>query len=396
MIKCPGCGFSNDDNCTFCAICGSSVTQDNFYVHNTTNAGFSVEELTERLISKDKQENAKTKSFKKLDKATIAKEAARIESENEKVKEYKGSSKSKTSNITTTTPKTDDDVKIRTKNNTTIKPTEVVNKIEDTKPVNVGETKTTKTESKPKETTTDKAIPKTESNANENTANKAIAKADSKPKENPTDKTATANSNADESTADKTIKDESSSAENKANDKSNNPVQAENNSKDSAEKEESQSATAEENQATSQTSTDSKLYNMLSKFFFDTKDETARFKQKDIDENCSLAMISYIPFLFFVPMIINPCSGYLRYHGIQGLTMFLSFIALEFFDIMLSAICNSIFNDMVGMLLTIIITVAINMAVLLLISIGIANAVKGTARELPIIGKYKFLKPYIY
>ena len=97
MIKCPSCGFSNDDNCTFCAICGSSVTQDDFYVNNTTNTSVSVEELTKKLISKDQEENARTKSFKKLDKATIAKEAAKIENDTEKVKEYKGSSEQKTS-----------------------------------------------------------------------------------------------------------------------------------------------------------------------------------------------------------------------------------------------------------------------------------------------------------
>ncbi|MBQ1992223.1 MAG: hypothetical protein II233_05555, partial [Clostridia bacterium] len=143
-------------------------------------------------------------------------------------------------------------------------------------------------------------------------------------------------------------------------------------------------------------STDGELYRILSRFFFDTKNETALFKQKDIDENCNLALISYIPFLFFIPMIIKPCSGYLRYHGIQGLTMFLSFVALEFFNIIMGAMFNSIFTEMTGVILTVIITVLINLTVLLLISIGIANAVKGAARELPIIGKYKLLKQYIY
>ncbi len=35
MIKCPNCGFENDDSCTFCAICGSPVIDSSFYVHNT-------------------------------------------------------------------------------------------------------------------------------------------------------------------------------------------------------------------------------------------------------------------------------------------------------------------------------------------------------------------------
>lgn len=364
MIKCPNCGFSNDDNCTFCAICGSSVTQNDFYVHNTASTDFSVEELTKKLISKDKQENAKTKSFKKLDKATLAKEAAKIEIKNDKVKEYKTSSESRANKVNNT----EDDVKIKNKpelasNNTA--------NSKDTKPVTDKENKNEiKKTDKNTVTTTDKKIVTDNNSKQEN--EKAYKKTEDKDKTNHT----------------KTDVIKEAKEEDKINTNTGNKQTDENIKKSEPE--------VKEKTASIENYQDSKLYNLLSKFFFDTKNETALFKQDDIDENCNLAMISYIPFLFFVPIIIKPCSGYLRYHGIQGLTMFLSFIVFEFFDIILSAICNSIFNDMVGMLLTVIITVAINLAVLLLISIGIANAVKGVARELPIIGRYKFLKPYIY
>lgn len=362
MIKCPNCGFSNDDNCTFCAICGSSVTQNDFYVHNTASTDFSVEELTKKLISKDKQENAKTKSFKKLDKATLAKEAAKIEIKNDKVKEYKTSSESKANKYKQTVNHTEDDVKIKTKTELEINNTA---NSKDTKPVTDKENKNEiKKIDENTVTTTDKKIATDNKSKQEN--EKAYKKTEDKDKTNHT----------------KTDVIKETKEEDKIN------TDTENIKKSESE--------VKEKIASTENYQDSKLYNLLSKFFFDTKNETALFKQDDIDENCNLAMISYIPFLFFVPIIIKPCSGYLRYHGIQGLTMFLSFIVFEFFDIILSAICNSIFNDMVGMLLTVIITVAINLAVLLLISIGIANAVKGVARELPIIGRYKFLKPYIY
>ena len=331
MIKCPNCGFSNDDNCTFCAICGSSVTQDNFYVHNTTSTDFLVEALTEKLISKNKEENAKTKSFKKLDKATIAKEAAKIEVKDEAEKEYKGSSKNNT----------DKNKELPTDNSTN----------------NEFESKNT-------------AVTKENKDSTQNPDSKTNpAKEDINNKEN------------------KNVEAEIKSDENKNKESK---VESEDN------KTTEPTANSEEIPSSAKGSTDGELYKLLSRFFFDTKNENSLLKQEDIDENCNLAIISYIPFLFFIPMIIKPCSGYLRYHGIQGLTTFLTFIILEFFNIIMGAICNSVFNDMLGTILTVIITVVINLAILLLISIGIANAVKGAARELPIIGKYKLLKPYIY
>lgn len=378
MIKCPNCGFGNDDNCTFCAICGSSVTQDDFYVHNTTNASFSVEELTKKLITKDKQDNGKTKSFKKLDKATIAREAAKIELKNDDVKEYKGSSKNKSDyqNKNNTESKRDTsekDVKI-IESNKADKTTE-----SNSKPALDKTTVSAENKSKPvADKQKDNSSKESTAQSKENNKSKT-----EEAKKEPTTDTSKAK---EEATAKKeNQKAEATSVENKE-------------IKSDIKQEEKQSPESkkEEIPDSAKGSTDGKLYYILSRFFFDTKNDTKLFKQNDIDENCSLAVISYIPFLFFIPMIIKPCSGYLRYHGIQGLTMFLSFIALEFFNIIMGSIFNSVFNEMTGVILTVIITVIINLTVLLLISIGIANAVKGAARELPIIGKYKLLKQYIY
>lgn len=371
MIKCPSCGFSNDDNCTFCAICGSSVTQDDFYVRNTNSASFSVEDLTKKLISKDKQDNGKTKSFKKLDKATIAREAAKIELDNDDVKEYKGSSK-KISDEQNKKNTSKNDIKNSNKKNE-VKSTENAKEIalskseQDTSAVCKDNKNNTVTD-KPTDSNSKSGTEKSNENANtksEKTKKDTVARENESKKAEP----------------------ELNSAENK-------PTAT--NIKQEEKQNQSIEAEKEEIPDSAKGSTDGELYRILSKFFFDTKNETSLFKQNDIDENCNLALISYIPFLFFIPMIIKPCSGYLRYHGIQGLTMFLSFVALEFFNIIMGAIFNSVFNEMTGVILTVIITVIINLTVLLLISIGIANAVKGAARELPIIGKYKLLKQYIY
>jgi uncharacterized membrane protein len=389
MIKCPSCGFSNDDNCTFCAICGSSVTQDDFYVRNTTStASFSVEDLTKKLISKDKQDNGKTKSFKKLDKATIAREAAKIELE-DNVKEYKGSSKKASDkqskkNADNKNDTSKNDIKTNSNEKNEVKNTESKKEIaldnskQDTTAVN---------HNSKNNPVTDKA----KDNSSKPNIKKGNKSSDTKSKE----------INAEPETKAKEIKETANAKENETE-----KAEAEINSAESKQtasdikQEESNAkspeATKVEIPDSAKGSTDGELYRILSRFFFDTKNETALFKQKDIDENCNLVLISYIPFLFFIPMIIKPCSGYLRYHGIQGLTMFLSFVALEFFNIIMGAMFNSIFTEMTGVILTVIITVLINLTVLLLISIGIANAVKGAARELPIIGKYKLLKQYVY
>ncbi|MEE0265928.1 MAG: hypothetical protein UD936_09920 [Acutalibacteraceae bacterium] len=351
MIKCPNCGFENDDNCTFCAICGSSVVQDDFYVHNTTSNSFSVDELNEKLIAK---ENQKTKSFKKLDKATLAKEAAKIEipdtRKEEAVKEYKSNSSKKP----------------QQKNQ---EPAPKADKKADAKADNKADTK---------------ADLKADNKAN----NKADTKADSK---------TTAKS---EIKADKTENKSDNKADNKTDKKASVKTDTKADSKTTAKSEikaeNKKPADNNKNTATQSSTNDSKLYTLLSKFLFDTKTTTKLFKQKDIDENCNLALIGYIPFLFFVPMIIKPCSGYVRFHGIQGLTLFLVSLVLELFDILLGVIFNCALNNMPAVILTIIFTVAINLAILLFISTGIANAVKGEARELPVIGKYKLLKQYIY
>ena len=389
MIKCPSCGFSNDDNCTFCAICGSSVTQDDFYVRNTTStASFSVEDLTKKLISKDKQDNGKTKSFKKLDKSTIAREAAKIELE-DNVKEYKGSSKKASDkqskkNADNKNDTSKNDIKTNSNEKNEVKNTESKKEIaldnskQDTTAIN-NNSKNNPVTDKAKDNSSKPNIKK--GNKSSDTKSKEIntepetkakeIKETANAKENETEKAEAEINSAESKQTASDIKPEESNAK-------------------------SPEATKVEIPDSAKGSTDGELYRILSRFFFDTKNETALFKQKDIDENCNLALISYIPFLFFIPMIIKPCSGYLRYHGIQGLTMFLSFVALEFFNIIMGAMFNSIFTEMTGVILTVIITVLINLTVLLLISIGIANAVKGAARELPIIGKYKLLKQYVY
>lgn len=135
----------------------------------------------------------------------------------------------------------------------------------------------------------------------------------------------------------------------------------------------------------------------VKKIFFSTKDETSCYNKADIEENCHFALISYLMYFFFVPMIVKPYSGYLRFHGNQGLNLALFATGFEIINLIInfiiSAVCtvDGILSG-VGVALTVIVTTLINLTILLWIAIGIANAVKGKARELPVIGRFRILK----
>lgn len=139
------------------------------------------------------------------------------------------------------------------------------------------------------------------------------------------------------------------------------------------------------------------LLSPVKKIFFNTKDETASYDLEDIEENCHFALISYLTYFFFVPMIVKPYSGYLRFHGNQGLNLVLFATGFEIVNVIINSILGMIFTvngalNSVGTFLTVLITLLINLTILLWITIGIANAVKGKARELPIIGRFRILK----
>lgn len=316
MIKCPNCGFENDDSCTFCAICGSPVIDSSFYVHNTAkHTDISVDDLNKMLIT----QGARTKSFTKLDKAALNKAKAALAKKENYVK-----------NFSKATDNSDNAKVAEASSSNRVKQ---ANQISGT----------------------------------DNSAGNAESQSDKENEKNEAEYDNAKSTPAAHIADDTTVSEGSSDAYSPCRTAS--PVQESQLSADN----------------------DSKLFRLMSKFFFGTKDETSCFKQSDIESNSTLAVLSYIPFMFFIPMIIKPASGYLRYHGIQGLTMFLTFAGLEFVDVLLCAIANAAVPGAVGSYISIAVTLIANLCVLLLIAIGIANAVKGYARELPIIGRIRLL-----
>ena len=91
-----------------------------------------------------------------------------------------------------------------------------------------------------------------------------------------------------------------------------------------------------------------------------TPDTTSEFDQNDIQSNKVMAVLAYLGILVLVQLYAARESIYARFHTNQGLV---------------GGVCS---------------VVSIAFAVLMVI--GIINAAKGTAKELPIIGNIKILK----
>lgn len=102
-----------------------------------------------------------------------------------------------------------------------------------------------------------------------------------------------------------------------------------------------------------------------------TPDHTAEFDSADIENNKVMAILAYLGILVLVPIFAAKESPFARFHSNQGLILCIVGIVLGFIPIIkwFAWIFELVF------------------AVL-----GIMNAAKGLAKELPFIGKFKLLK----
>lgn len=134
----------------------------------------------------------------------------------------------------------------------------------------------------------------------------------------------------------------------------------------------------------------------------DTPDSTADFDAKDIADNKGISVLSYLGPLVFIPMFTRKSSKFARFHANQGLVLLIACGAYSIAQTILGIILRAIFpwNWNYGLwggrgfvynaLTTILSLVWIVFSVLAVM--GIINTVKGKAKELPVIGKYKILK----
>lgn len=120
-----------------------------------------------------------------------------------------------------------------------------------------------------------------------------------------------------------------------------------------------------------------------------TADSTMEFDPEDIRQNKTLAVVAYLGILVLIPMFAAKESKFARYHTNQGLVLFLLEIAFAAVYNVLTSIFLAISWRLyfLGSMLSLVWLVFMVVSI-----IGIINASKGRAKELPMIGQIRILK----
>lgn len=122
----------------------------------------------------------------------------------------------------------------------------------------------------------------------------------------------------------------------------------------------------------------------------DTPDTTSEFDQNDIQSNKVMAVLAYLGILVLVPLFAARESRYARFHTNQGLVLAIAQFAWTFVSRIIVSAVGAV-NETVSLIIGGVCSL-VSIAFAVLTVIGIINAAKGTAKELPIIGNIKILK----
>lgn len=98
------------------------------------------------------------------------------------------------------------------------------------------------------------------------------------------------------------------------------------------------------------------------------------FDSEDIEKNKVMAVLAYLGILFLIPLFAAKESKFARFHTNQGFILFIASFIIWLITCIMSWF--KIFQ----------------IAVVIFVILGIINAVKGEAKELPFIGKFQILK----
>lgn len=119
--------------------------------------------------------------------------------------------------------------------------------------------------------------------------------------------------------------------------------------------------------------------------FTDTPDYSESFEPKDIEDNKVMALFSYLSWLVLIPIFAAKESKYARFHANQGIILAIIEIAVWVVFGILSNI------PAIGWIFVILNSLC-SLACTGLAVLGIVNAVRGKAKELPFIGGIRILK----
>ena len=120
------------------------------------------------------------------------------------------------------------------------------------------------------------------------------------------------------------------------------------------------------------------------------KDKTHEFDPEDIEANKVMGALAYLSWLVLIPIFAARNSKFARYHANQGLVLAI----IETAYVLLASGVNSIVYGIslkYGTLVSTIFTLC-GLSLAILAVIGIINAIKGKAKEIPTFGSIKILK----
>ena len=113
------------------------------------------------------------------------------------------------------------------------------------------------------------------------------------------------------------------------------------------------------------------------------EDYTPAFDPMDIEANKGISVLSYLGILFLIPMLSRQNSRFARFHVNQGLILLITEAAYNIVVRIVRAIpVIRMLGGILGFL---------DIIFLILMILGIVNAAKGQAKELPVIGKLRLL-----
>lgn len=115
------------------------------------------------------------------------------------------------------------------------------------------------------------------------------------------------------------------------------------------------------------------------------------FDPTDVASNKWMAILSYLGFLVFVPILAGRGSRFARYHANQGLVLFCAGVIFNVIRKILRFTSSWIFFgnsflDLYGLL------GIVSLFFFIVAIIGIVNAAKGEAKQLPLIGKIRLIR----
>lgn len=120
----------------------------------------------------------------------------------------------------------------------------------------------------------------------------------------------------------------------------------------------------------------------------DTPDTTADYDREDINKNRAMAILAYIGPLVFIPMFAAKNSKFARFHVNQGFLLFLVWASLS----VLSTFFNLIYLPRILDVLIQLTIWLVSIPATIINVIGIVNAARGKAKELPVIGKIRIFR----